>query len=71
MRRAYQELLKSPLGQQDLVDSALEICEGLDRLLVEKIWPSREKKQQLAQAKELERPKTNEGRLPDGRSVLG
>ena len=71
MRRAYQELLKSPLGQQDLVDSALEICEGLDRLLVEKIWPSREKKQQLAQAKELERPKTNEGRLPDGRSFLG
>ena len=71
MRRAYQELLKSTLAQEDLVDSAVEICEGLDRLLVEKIWPMREKKQQQAQAKELERPnKNNEGRLTDGQRTV-
>ena len=69
MRRAYQELIKSTLAQEDLVDSAVEICEELDRLLVEKIWPLREKKQLQAQAKELERPNnTNEGRLTDGRN---
>ena len=69
MRKAYERLLQSPLGQYDLIDSAIEICEELDRLLVEKIWPLREKKQLQAQAKELERPNnTNEGRLTDGRN---
>ena len=41
MRRSYEELLRSPLGQCDLVDSATEICASLDRLLVEKIWPAK------------------------------
>ena len=55
MRRSYQELIKSPLGQYDLIDSAMEICAGLDRLLVEKIWPAKAKKKQRLQEKELER----------------
>lgn len=37
MRKAYEELLKSPMGENDLVDGALEICAELDRLLIEKI----------------------------------
>lgn len=56
MRRAYKAILKSPLGQRDLIDSAVEICMELDRLLVEKIWPAKSKLQKHLQKKELERP---------------
>ncbi len=69
MRKAYQELMRSPLGESNLVDSALEICAELDRLLVEKIWPDRKKKQNQLQAKELERPAQRaqiEGSVPYG-----
>ena len=66
MRRSYQELIKSPLGQCDLIDSAMEICAGLDRLLVEQIWPAKENRHKQRQAKELSRKtKICEGRLPD------
>lgn len=56
MHRAYQELLRSPLGEGNLIDSAVEICMELDRLLVEKIWPEKSKRQRQLQVKELERP---------------
>ena len=56
MKKAYEELLKSPLGQIDLAEGALEICRELDRLLVEKIWPAKTKKKQRLQKEELERP---------------
>ena len=52
MRKAYAELLKSPLGKYDLADSAMDICAGLDRLLVEKIWPVKEKRHRQRQEKE-------------------
>ena len=57
MRKAYETLIRSPLGKSDLIDSAVEICEELDRLLVEKIWPAKTKRQKLRQEKELARPK--------------
>ena len=56
MRKAYKELLKSPLSSADLTDSAMEICSELDRLLVEKIWPAKSKQRKQLQDKELERP---------------
>ncbi len=58
MRRAYEELLRSPMGQNDLIDSAIDICAELDRLLIEKIWPEKSRRRQKLQKKELERPKT-------------
>ncbi len=57
MREAYKKLLASPMGQRDLVDSAVEICEELDRFLVEKLWPEKKKRQTQRQKKELERPR--------------
>ena len=63
MRKAYQKLLDSPLGERDLSESAVEICTELDRLLVEKIWPDKRKQQRQLQEHELTRPaqlKTNE-----------
>ena len=72
MRRAYAQLLRSPAGQRNLIDSAVEICEELDRLLVEKIWPEKSRYRQKLQKKEMERPeKTGRseekgGRLNDG-----
>ena len=56
MHRAYQELLRSPLGKVNLIDSAVEICMELDRLLVAKIWPEKSNRQRQLQVKELERP---------------
>ena len=56
MREAYKQLLESPLAELDLVDSAVEICRELDKVLVEKIWPAKAKHQRRLQAKELERP---------------
>ena len=51
MRRSYQELIKSPLGQYDL----------------EKIWPAKENRHKQRQAKELSRAKNSSGRrLEDG-----
>ena len=72
MRRSYEELLRSPLGQCDLVDSATEICASLDRLLVEKIWPAKENRHKQRQAKELSRPiQQTGGRIQNGqRTVL-
>ena len=55
MRKAYQELLKSDLGEVNLVDSAAEICAQLDRLLVEHIWPAKGKKKRQLQEKEIRR----------------
>ena len=67
MRRSYEELLRSPLGQCDLVDSATEICASLDRLLVEKIWPAKENRHKQRQAKELSRPiQQTGGRIQNG-----
>lgn len=57
MRRAYAELLHSPLGESDLIGSAMEICSELDRMLVEKIWPAKNKLQSHLQELEAERPK--------------
>lgn len=59
MRKAYEELVKSPMGQNDLVDCAVDICSELDRLLVEKIWPAQAKHKRRLQDKELERDKSN------------
>lgn len=56
MWEAYRRLLDSPMGQRDLVDSAVEICQELDRLLVEKLWPEKKKRQRQRQEKEVERP---------------
>ena len=64
MRMAYEELLRSPLGEADLVDSAVDVCMELDRLLVEKIWPAKAKQQEKRQKKELERP-LNNNRMED------
>ena len=55
MRKAYQELLASPLGERTLIDSAVEICGQLDRLLIEKIWPEQKKRRSYMQQKEIER----------------
>lgn len=57
MRKAYEELVKSPMGQIDLVDCAVDVCAELDRLLVEKIWPAQAKHKRRLQDKELERKK--------------
>ena len=56
MRQAYLEILDSPLGGANLVESALDICAGLDRLLVKKIWPERSRQKQHLQLQEVERP---------------
>ena len=56
MREAYQKLITSPMGQMNLIDTAQDICAELDRLLVEKIWPAKKKRQQMLQEKEMERP---------------
>ncbi len=56
MRSFYTELMKSPIADKDLMESADEICAGLDRLLVEKIWPAKKERKRRRQAKELERP---------------
>lgn len=58
MKSAYEKLMTSPLWEMDLSDAALEICRELDRLLVEKIWPVKQKHQKRLQEKELERPFT-------------
>ncbi len=58
MRMAYQELVRSPLGQYDLTDSAVEICTQLDRLLVETIWPARSREAKRLQEREIDRPET-------------
>lgn len=56
MREAYGQLLQSPLGQNDLLDSATDICAVLDRLLVEKIWPAKKKQHCYLQEREQARP---------------
>ncbi len=56
MCRAYRELSKSPLGQADLSESALEICSQLDRALVEQIWPAKAQRRKLLQKQEADRP---------------
>ena len=55
MRAAYDRLMASPLSDKNLVDIAETICSDLDRLLVEKIWPTEEKRQQQRQAAEIKR----------------
>ena len=56
MRVAYKRLLDSPMGEIDLVDSAVAVCEELDRFLVEKLWPEKKKQQRMRQEMEAERP---------------
>ena len=56
MREAYKKLLTSPMGQRDLADSAVEICEELDRFLVERLWPEKKKRQRKRQEREAHRP---------------
>lgn len=55
MREAYIKLLASPMGECDLVDSAVAICEELDRFLVEKLWPEKKRRDRQRQEKEVER----------------
>ena len=55
MKEAYKQLLESPMGEMDLVDSAAEICSALDRFLVEKLWPEKKKEEREKQAKETAR----------------
>ena len=55
MHAAYDRLLASPLANENLVDIAESICADLDRLLVEKIWPTEETRQRQRQAAELKR----------------
>ena len=55
MREAYKKLLASPMGECDLVDSAVAICEELDRFLVEKLWPEKKRRDRQRQEKEVER----------------
>ena len=68
MRRAYKAILKGPLGQRDLIDSAVETCMELDRLLVEKIWPARSKLHKQLQKMELERPAQQPSKLEGSQS---
>ncbi len=44
MRNAYQEVIKSPMRDQNISDCARDICTDLDKLLVEKIWPEKKHK---------------------------
>ena len=62
MREAYKKLLASPMAESDLVDSAVAICEELDRFLVEKLWPEKKRRERQRQEKEVERVP----RLPHG-----
>lgn len=55
MHAAYDQLLRSPLADENLVNIAESICTDLDRLLVEKIWPAEKKEQQKRQTAELKR----------------
>jgi hypothetical protein len=55
MRSAYRRLLDSPMGQQDLVENAVGICEELDRFLVEKLWPEKKKQERRKQEMEMRR----------------
>lgn len=55
MRKAYAELINSPLGRVNLVECALDVCSELDRLLIEEIWPAKSKYQRKLQDKEIER----------------
>ncbi len=57
MRSFYRNYVKSIQAESDLIDSALDICEDLDRLLVEKIWPEKNERRRKRQEKELERAK--------------
>ena len=47
MKSAFSEMLISPLNDSNLSDCALEICDGLDKLLVEKIWPAKGQKKYI------------------------
>ena len=55
MRVAYDRLINSPMGECDLVESAVAICEELDRFLVEKLWPEKKKQQRIRQEIETQR----------------
>ena len=57
-QRSKNALVKQieSMDGRNLVDSAVEICRELDKVLVEKIWPAKAKHQRRLQAKELERP---------------
>ena len=62
MREAYKKLLASPMAECDLVDSAVAICEELDRFLVEKLWPEKKRRDRQRQEKEVERvPRLSHG----------
>lgn len=41
MRKAYTDVINSPMNDRNLSDCAKEICAELDRLLVEEIWPEK------------------------------
>ena len=56
MRKAYLGILKDPLGQSDLSDSAAEICARLDRMLVNTVWPADSAYKRILQKRELARP---------------
>lgn len=56
MRKAYADLMRGPLKDQDLSDTAIDVCAVLDRVLVDRVWPARSEKQRRLQEKELSRP---------------
>ena len=56
MHKAYLGILKDPLGQSDLSDSAAEICARLDRMLVNTVWPADSAYKRILQKRELARP---------------
>ena len=55
MRAVYEKLMESPMANMDLDANAILICEELDRLLVEKLWPGKSRMQEELQKKELSR----------------
>lgn len=57
MRKAYEKLVESPLGERKLSESAVDICAELDRFLVETLWPEQKKRKQRRQEKEVAREK--------------
>lgn len=68
MRRAYAELLRSPMGDIDLSESAVSICRELDRMLVDRIWPAKTETRRRLQERELARPS---GRMNTNRQQGG
>lgn len=55
MRRVYDAYKISPLSEGDLATCAKDICNDLDRMLIEEIWPAEERKKRIRLEKEMAR----------------